>query len=158
PSTPYRNFGFGKDSTMITRRWQLGRAPARPSMRHQHRHCHGGKNAAGDAAEDEFAQPRMPVAAEHHEFGADVGSVGEDRIGHVDAAAGADALDLDVDAVPRQMAAHVGAGDLAALVALASDDDDLDRLGAREEGQRIGDRARSRPAAVPAYQDAVEFD
>src|SRR5947208_16663165 len=55
-------------------------SPVRPSMRHQHRHCHGGKNAAGDAAQDEFAQPRMPIAAEHHEFGADIGGVGEDCI------------------------------------------------------------------------------
>src|SRR5438552_15666262 len=56
------------------------------------------------------------------------------------------------------MAAHIDAGDLAALVALAGDDDDLDRLGAHEERQRVGDGARRRAAAVPAHQNAVELD
>src|SRR5206468_9032837 len=54
--------------------------------------------------------------------------------------------------------AHIGAGDLAALVALAGDHDDVDRSGALEEGQRVRDGARGRPAAVPADDDAVELE
>ena len=68
------------------------------------------------------------------------------------------ALDLDSDAVAGEVAGHIGAGDLAALVALAGDDQDFDVLGAREERHRVGDGARRRPAAVPAGHDAVEHE
>src|SRR4051812_13192472 len=99
----------------------------------------------------------MAVAAEDHEVGADVGGVRQDGGLHVGAADGK-ALNLDGDGVARQVARYIGAGDLAALVALAGDDQDFHVLGAREERQRVADGARRRPAAVPASYHAVEHE
>src|SRR5215813_7385936 len=98
----------------------------------------------------------MAIAAEHHEVGSGLGRLRKNCILHARATAG-DMLNLDIDAVTRKMPAHIGAGDLTALVALAGNDDDADRLGPLQQGQRVRDGARGRPAAVPAYDDAVEL-
>src|SRR5215510_5086228 len=105
-----------------------------PSVRHQHWHRHGFQDAAGDPAQNELAQTRMAIAAKHHEVSSGVDGVRQDRILHAGAPTG-EVLDLDRNAVACEMAAHVGASDLTALVALAGDDDDVDRLGALKEGQ-----------------------
>src|SRR5215468_6016498 len=93
-------------------------------MRHQHRYCHGTKDTASDAAENEFAQARVPVAAHHHQVGPAVGDVVENDVADRDVALG-DALDLGGNAVTREMLGHVGAGDLVVL-ALLGDDEDVD--------------------------------
>src|SRR5947199_4892694 len=98
----------------------------------------------------------MAIAAEHHEVGSSLGRVREDGVLHARAAAG-DVLDVDIDAVTREMPAHVGAGDLAALIALARDDDDVDRFGALKEGQGVRNGARGWAAAIPADDDAVDL-
>jgi len=67
-------------------------------MRHQHRNRHGAENAAGDAAENEFAQARMPIAAHDHEIGAAVGGVVENDVRDREVAAG-NAFDVRGDAV-----------------------------------------------------------
>src|SRR4051794_28690391 len=68
------------------------------SMRHQYRHRQGSEDVARHASEDEFAQARMAIAAEHHGIGAGRGGVREDRARDVDAA-GRDALEFASDAV-----------------------------------------------------------
>src|SRR6516165_10518393 len=98
------------------------------SMRHQHWHRHGTENAAGDAAENEFAQARMSVAAHHRKVGAAVGDIVENHVADRDVALG-DALDLRGNAMAREMLGHVGAGNLVVL-ALLGDDENVDRLGA----------------------------
>jgi hypothetical protein len=70
--------------------------------------------------------------------------------------AGDQARDLGCDPVALQVPFHVGAGDLAALVALASHDDDFERFCARQERHGVADRARGRAAAVPADLHAIE--
>src|SRR6185437_12359711 len=81
------------------------------SVRHQHRHRHRTQNTARDAAEDEFAQARMAVAAHDEEIGADVGRVRQDRVHH-GAAGRDDALHLDLEAVPGEVPADLGAWNL----------------------------------------------
>src|SRR6266702_764445 len=109
-------------------------------MRHQHRHRHRAQNGPGHAPEDELAQARMAVAAYDHEPGATVGGMRQDRARHVEAASGGDAFDLDLDAMTGEMAAHIGAGDLAALVAFAADHHDL---GFRRRARQVAPRRAS---------------
>src|SRR5436305_13722506 len=99
----------------------------------------------------------MAVAAEDHEVRAAVGGVRQDSGLHVGAADG-QALDLAADAVARQLPGHIGAGDLAALVTLAGDDQDFHVLGAREERHGVANGARRWPAAVPASHHAVQYE
>src|SRR5215207_10075765 len=104
----------------------------KPSMRHQDRHRHRRQDAARHTAEDEFPQTRMAVATEHHQVGARIGGVGEDRRLYIDIA-GREPLDLDGDAMAREVTAHVDARDLAALVTLTRDHDNFDALRPREK-------------------------
>ena len=83
-------------------------------MRHQHGHRHRIENAAGDAADDELAQARMPVPAHHHEVRAAVGGVGQDDVLERKIALG-DAFDTNRDAVPREMLAHPDTRNLGVL-------------------------------------------
>ena len=66
------------------------------------------------AAEDEFAQARMAVAAHDDEVGRDVGRVGEIVLGDV-AIARHDAFDVHLCAMAGEMPPHVGAGDFVFL-------------------------------------------
>src|SRR5204863_1909491 len=93
----------------------------------------------------------------HHEISATVCNMRLDRRLHVDAAGG-DALDRNLAAVAGEMAAHIGAGDLAAPITLAGHDDELDHLGAFEERHRVSNGARSWTTAVPAYDHAIELE
>ena len=84
------------------------------SSRHQRRDGHRLENAARRAAENEFAQARVAVAAHHHEVRGGVGRVRQQRARHIDVGRD-DALDLNLQPVTRQMMADVGAGDFVAL-------------------------------------------
>src|SRR5665647_445078 len=56
------------------------------------------------------------------------------------------------------MAGHVEARKILALWPFAFHDDDVDVLGALEEGHRIGDRARGRAASIPAEGNMSEVE
>ena len=88
-------------------------------MRHQHRHRHGAQDAARDAAENELAQARMAIAAEHHEVGAGVGGVRQDRILHAGAATGY-VFDLDRDAMARHLAGEIGLSEAVEQIRIAT--------------------------------------
>jgi hypothetical protein len=100
-------------------------------------------------AEHEFAQARVAVAAHHHEIGAAVGGVRQERVGDVDATA-RNTVDIDFQTVPGEVLADIGAFDLVLLAALIGDDDDFDAAGFHQQRQGIADGARRLAAAVPA--------
>ena len=70
----------------------------------------------------------MAVAAHDHEIGAAVGGVRQQRVGDVDIAAG-NAVDVDLQSVPGEVLAHIGALDLVLFAAFIGDDDDFDASG-----------------------------
>ena len=82
-----------------------------------HRHRHRGQDAPGRAAENEFAQPRMAVAAHDHESVAEIGGVRQKRIGDIDIPRH-QPFDLDLQAVTGEVLPDVGARDLVALARL----------------------------------------
>ena len=99
----------------------------------------------------------MAVAAHHDEVGGRVRRVRQERARDVGVGRD-DALDLDLEAMAREVLADVGAGDLVALRPFARDDHHVDRLGAREQRHRVRDRARRVAARVPADHHAVELE
>ncbi len=51
------------------------------SMGHDHRHRHVAQDVRGGAAEDGLAQPRVAVAAERHQVGAELTGIFQDLLG-----------------------------------------------------------------------------
>ena len=54
-------------------------------MRHQHGQRHMMQQVSGNAAEHEFPQAGMTVAADHEQVGTDIGSIAEQDVGRRDA-------------------------------------------------------------------------
>ena len=96
----------------------------------------------------------MPVPAHHQEIGAAVGGVGKDHVFDRKITL-AEAFEIGSDTVACKMIAHIGARDVLVL-ALFGDDNEVDRLGAFQEGHGLGDGACRRAAAVPACEHALE--
>ena len=123
-------------------------------MRQQGRNCHGGENAARDAAEDKLTQSRMPVAAHHHEIHPRVRRVGQNDICCIDIVRD-DSLDFDVGSVTREMLRYTGARNLITLDLIA-DDHNFNGLRPLEEWQRVAHGTRRVVAAIPADQGTFE--
>jgi hypothetical protein len=77
-------------------------------MRHQCGHRHGRECTARGAAEHEFAQSRMAVAAHDDKVGADVRGMRQDGIGQVEID-GRDPLQLDLEAMTGEVVRDVSA-------------------------------------------------
>ena len=86
---------------------------------------HRAQNTARHAAEHEFTQARVAVAAHDYEIDVGIGCV--QRVGDVEAAV-VDALDFHFKSVTREVLAHIGAFDLILLAAFVGDDDYLAAL------------------------------
>ena len=61
--------------TGATTAWPKSRSLARNSMRQQHWRSHLCDQRAGDAAEHQFARPRMPIGTGDDEIGTNVGGI-----------------------------------------------------------------------------------
>jgi len=100
----------------------------------------------------------VAVAAHDDKIGVVISSVREQRVGDVEIAV-VDALDVHVKSVTRKVLTHINAFDLVLFVAFVGDDDDnLDESRPLKERHGISNRARRRPATVPAHHDAVELE
>src|ERR1700691_2555716 len=68
------------------------------------------------------------------------------------------ALDLDIEIMPRQMLAEIGARDLLLLAAFIRNNDDLDAFRLLQQRHRIANSACGGAAAVPANHNLIELE
>src|SRR5262245_15210336 len=100
-------------------------------MRHQRGHGHRMEHAARYAAEDEFAQPGMPVSAHDHEARGCICYIRKQDARNVDI--GCDEMpELRLDAMTHEMICHGGV--FVGLMTRAAHRDQIYMLGARQEG------------------------
>ena len=133
-------------------------------MREEHRYPHVFQRLPGGAAQDEFPDPRMPIAAHDQEIGAGIENLGQECDAGLLAVAG-DRFGNRVDPMACQDRSEFASGDRrrAAFIALRIDPDDADLLARRNKGKlsKTARAASRRPfqatMAVPKRSTGFAF-
>ncbi len=120
------------------------------SVGEQDRHRHVLQDVGRGATQDELPQARMAVGSHHQKVGPLVGGGREQHVARVEPARG-HRLHRHLDTVPGEMGGDVGPRHLAHPTGerFGVDHDQGDVASAREEWQRVVDRARRLARAVP---------
>lgn len=123
------------------------------SVAHQHRHGHVLEHVPGDPAQHQLPPAGVAISAHDEQVDRLVGGARQQHVAHVDVV-GEHVLRLAVDAVPRQVQADVGAGNVAVPLGatLRVDGDDGDVLGGFEQRHGVVHGAAGEPAGVPRDQ------
>ena len=127
-------------------------------MRHQHRHRHRAQDFPGRAAENEFAQSRMAIAAHDDEIGAGIGGMRENHAGDIDIPR-RQPFDLDLQAVAGKVMRDVAAPAISlSLPGSPVTVTTSTALARARNGMRVGNGPGGAAAAVPAHHHSVQLE